>query len=386
MEYRRPSTEGELIDLGKILAYAFVGSEEMGRTWIRDAGEHEARVLVRDGEIVAGFLRRPMGQWWGGRSVPMLGVAAVGTAPHSRGTGVATTLMKEAVREMHADGFPISTLFAASHPLYRRVGYELAGHVQRISVELVPLAGDSELPMRRMREEDTAAVRALQAEVVRERNGPLDRSEFIWKRELVVDELPCEGHVVAVDGRIDGYVTHLQRRDGKDLVLRVRDLIARNEAAGRRLLGFLAQHKAQVERATWNGDVADPMVTLLNTRRYRAELLDHWMLRIVDVTRAFEARGYPDGVRAILHFEIADELIEANSGRWTLEVEGGRGTVTPGGDGSLRASMRGLAPLYAGFLPATSLRRAGWIEADDETCALAASVFGGYAPYMSEQF
>ncbi|MHC4940302.1 MAG: GNAT family N-acetyltransferase [Planctomycetota bacterium] len=388
MDYRRPQSEEAYAELGAILANAFAGTPEQGREWLRDAGDAEARALSREGEIVAGFVRRPMGQWWGGRSVPMLGVAAVGVAPHARGSGVATALMHEAVCEMYTDGFPLSVLFAASFPLYRRAGYELAGNVHQISAALVPLQGDRSLPMRRARDEDEAALRELQRAVVSERNGPLDRSDVMWRRQMSGPggKGKCDVHVVENEGRIDGYIAHVQRERGGKLTLAVRDIVARNEAAGRRLLGFLADHKAQVQYAAWNGDAADPIVTLLNTRRYRIVSCDQWMLRIVDLKKALEQRGYPAGVRGSLHLELEDDLLEANCGRWILEVEGGAGRVRPGGTGALRAGARGLAPLYSGFLPPATLRRCGWIEADDESCAVAASLFGGSAPYMSEQF
>ncbi|MHC4450679.1 MAG: GNAT family N-acetyltransferase [Planctomycetota bacterium] len=386
MEYRRPQSEEAYGELAAIIGNAFAGTPEKGRQWIRDAGDAEARAISHDGEMVAGFIRRPMGQWWGGRSVPMLGVAAVGVAPHARGSGVATQLMNEAVCEMYTDGFPLSVLFSASFPLYRRAGYEMAGSVHRISVGLVPLQGERSLPMRPMREADEPALRALQSDVARERNGTLDRSDVMWRRQRTVSGKPCDVYVVEVDGRIDGFIAQKQQERGERLVLVVRDIVARNEATARRLLGFLADHKAQVHRATWTGDAADPIVTLLNSWRFRIRINDQWFLRIVDVKKALEGRGYPDGVRAELHFEIEDTLLEANAGRWILTVEGGEAQVRRGGDGTLRAGVRGLAPLYSGFLPPASLRRAGWIEADDATCARAASVFGGSAPFMSEQF
>jgi len=381
VEYRRPQDEGEYGALSAILANAFVFGRDEARSVIEKAGDEQARALVHGGEIVAGFIRRPMGQWWGGRSVPMLGVAAVGVPPHARGSGVATTLMREAVREMHEGGFFLSVLFAATYALYRRAGYELAGHVQEISAAAVPLRGDHELPMRPACAEDEPALRALQSEFARERNGPLDRSDVMWTRQHEGRDV----HVVESD-RIDGFIAHQQHEKDGRVLLSVRDLVARNEAAARRLLGFIAQHKAQVHRAVWTGDSADPFVTLLPTRRYRISLRDQWMLRVVDLKKALEARGYPAGVRASIDLEVEDDLIESNNGRWTLDVEGGRGAVKEGGAGKLRTNARGLAPLYSGFLPPASLRRAGWLEADDETCAAAAAVFGGSAPYMSEQF
>lgn len=386
MEYRRPRAEEEYQALAAILSNAFSYPADDARLMLRTAGDAEARVLAAGGEIQAGFVRRPMGQWWGGRSVPMLGVAAVGVPPHLRGSGVATTLMREAIREMYVDGYPLSVLFAASFPLYRRAGYELAGHVQETSVALVPLEGDHRLPMRPARDEDEPAMRELQREIARERNGSVDRSDVMWARQRLSSGIPCDIHVVEVDGRIDGYIAHVQRRMEDRIVLVVRDIVARNEAAGRRLLGFLAQHKAQVHRAVWTGDAADPIAMLINSRRYRVTLRDQWMLRVVDVPKALCARGYPDGVRATLHLDVSDDLLETNTGRWILSVRDGAGSVEPGGEGTLRVSARGLAPLYSGFLPPAILRRSGWIEADDDACATAATVFGGFSPHMVEQF
>ncbi|MHC4846890.1 MAG: GNAT family N-acetyltransferase, partial [Planctomycetota bacterium] len=231
MEYRRPQSEEAYGELAAIIGNAFAGTPEKGREWIRDAGDTEARAISQDGEMVAGFIRRPMGQWWGGRSVPMLGVAAVGVAPHARGTGIATQLMNEAVCEMYTDGFPLSVLFSASFPLYRRAGYEMAGSVHRISVGLVPLQGDHSLPMRPMRDEDEPALRALQSDVARERNGTLDRSDVMWRRQRTVSGKPCDVYVVEVDGRIDGFIAQKQQERGERLVLVVRDIVARDEAA-----------------------------------------------------------------------------------------------------------------------------------------------------------
>ena len=204
----------------------------------------------------------------------MLGIAAVGTLPHARGSGVATALMREAVREAHVDGFPLSVLFAASYPLYRRAGYELAGSVHGISAALVPLRGDHGLPMRPARAEDEEAIRALQREYASERNGHLDRTEVMWGLQRVAWGKPVEAHVVEGDGGISGFVTHVQNEVRGDLALGLRDLVARDAATARRLLGFLAMHKAQCKRAVWSGGDVDPFVTLLNSRRYRITLRD----------------------------------------------------------------------------------------------------------------
>jgi len=378
--------EGEQDAYARLLSHAFISSAETAQEWIREAGAAEARVLRRRDEVVAGLLRLPMGQWFGGRSVRMAGIADVGTTPEVRGQGAATELMRAAVREMHAEGVPLSVLYAASYPLYRRVGYDLAGSVHETTVPLTSLSVDRGAPLRRVTDDDLPVMRALRTEQTCVRNGTLDRGEFMNARLFKHGKLEYEGFVVEQDGAIDGYAIFLQRRNGDHLEMLVSDMVARTPATVRRLLGLFADHKAQVKQARWFGATADPFVVLLDQDTYRQRLMDHWMLRIVDVPAALQARGYDASINETLHLEVEDDVIEANTGRWIVQVEGGRATVSEGGDGTLRLGVRGLAPLYSGFLSPRDLRLAGQLEADDEGCAAAGRVFAGAAPFMVQMF
>ena len=68
-----------------------------------------------------------MRQWWCGRAVPMAGVAGVKVAPEDRGRGIARRLMAALLAEVAARGYPLSVLYPATVPLYRSLGWELAG-------------------------------------------------------------------------------------------------------------------------------------------------------------------------------------------------------------------------------------------------------------------
>ena len=377
---------GELDAFARVLSHAFIVDDATSRDWIRDADESEARVLRHGDEVVAGLCRLPMGQWFGGRSVPMAGIAGVGTLPEVRGRGAATELMRAAVREVHAEGVPLSVLYAASFPLYRRVGYEIAGCVHETTVPLASLTVERGASVRRMREDDAPRMRAQRTEQTRARNGTLDRSDIMFGRLFKQGEKIYEGFVLECGDSIDGHVIFRQVRKGDDFELDISDMVARTPGAARRLLGFLADHKAQITNARWLGAVVDPFVLLLEQGTYRQRLREHWMLRIANVPAALEARGYDPGVRATLHIEVEDDLIAENQGRWLVEIEGGRAKVSAGGNGTLRLGVRGLAPLYTSFLTPADLRTAGRLDADDETCATAASVFAGPAPFMVDMF
>jgi predicted acetyltransferase len=112
-----------------------------------------------------------------------------------------------------------------------------------------------------------------------------------------------------------------------------------------------------------------------------------WMLRVLDVERALGARGYPDGLAREIAFEVSDDLLEKNRGRFTLAVDGGRGQVQRGGGGAaVRLDVCGLAALFSGYLPAQELARAGMAEGPDEALAAATAAFAGPGPWLPEIF
>ncbi|MCX7011428.1 MAG: sterol carrier protein domain-containing protein, partial [Candidatus Sumerlaeota bacterium] len=111
-----------------------------------------------------------------------------------------------------------------------------------------------------------------------------------------------------------------------------------------------------------------------------------WMLRVVDVAAALEARGYPPAFEAELHFEIQDDWLPWNNGRFVLQVSNGRGEVSPGGQGRLRMHVRRLAQLYTGHLSPGELRVVGDAEGPPADWAAAGLAFSGPRPWMADLF
>src|SRR5687767_15868830 len=94
---------------------------------IQASPAEDIRVAVVDGTTAAALRIYRFGHFFGGRSVPAVGIGGVATAAHARGKGLAETLVTETLRELRGAGFAISTLYPATVPLYRRCGYEYAG-------------------------------------------------------------------------------------------------------------------------------------------------------------------------------------------------------------------------------------------------------------------
>ena len=157
-------------------------------------------------------------------------------------------------------------------------------------------------------------------------------------------------------------------------------------AAGRRLLTYLSDMGTMVDRAIWGGSPNDPLLAPLPQECRRVLIAHYWMMRILDVEKALTARGYPAGVTAELHFQVADELLERNRGRFVLTVTNAQGRVRRGGHGHLQLDIRGLAPLYSSLYSAEHLALTGLLDGKPEHLALASAAFAGPLPWMNDRF
>ena len=125
-DYGVPRDQDELGALASILAQSFAAPAEdvLKRMEMFD---EIPRVIRADGRVTGGIWLIPMAQWFGGRSVPMGGVAAVGVPPEGRGTGTALEMMVAGMAELREQGVPLSSLYPAAQTLYRKTGFEQAG-------------------------------------------------------------------------------------------------------------------------------------------------------------------------------------------------------------------------------------------------------------------
>jgi predicted acetyltransferase len=197
----------------------------------------------------------------------------------------------------------------------------------------------------------------------------------------------ARGFVVAGAGALERDVLFTQKRGTSYRYdLEVSDIAALTARAARRLLGFFSDHASMAEEIVWNGGPDDAILAHLPEPSYRVTLLHHWMLRIVHVPRALEARGYARGLAAELHLAVRDPLVRDNAGRFVLEVAGGRGSVRRGGSGRLALDVRALAPLFSGRLAPAALRVAGLLDGPPAEMEAAAAVFAGPAPSMPDMF
>lgn len=379
---------GALAALAAILGPSFGAPTDENLKWLEASPLGELRVLRAGGDALACLRLIPMGQFFGGRSVPILGVAAVAVPPEHRGKGAAARIMRAALRESRERGIALSTLYPAALELYRGVGYERAGSLWelRFATDSIRLA-DRELDVRRGGPGDEEVVEALYRDCARSVPGHLDRHPYVWDRVRGTRQKAETLLFLAESrGEPEGYLYLRQKpvRKGYDLV--VPDLQARTARAGRRLWTLIADHRSLGREVIWNGSPTSGAFQLLTGVAHKLQLSDTWMLRIVDVARALEARGWPPGVACTLELELADELLTENAGRWRARIEDGRAAVEKGGSGALRMDVRGLAALFGGFVDPEQLRLAGLLEGESAQLAAAAAAFAGPPPWMPDFF
>jgi predicted acetyltransferase len=390
-EYFTGALDADVDALIPIMTWAFaVDSEPRARQWFERAGPENLRVLRVGGRLAAGLAMVPMGQWFGGRSVTIAGIAGVMVDASQRGAGVGHTLMTQAMRELHRRRIPLATLYAATMPFYRGVGFETAGLRYRLRVPAtMELRARAEVGVRTLLPEDEPAVEAAYRQRARLTSGWLDRGDYIWYRVRHPAGRPARGFCVEVDGRIEGYAYGVETRiepRSDFFELHLSDLVATTRRSGLALLSWLRDHRSMADTYQWHGEIAGPEMGLIPERRVEATVTDQWMLRVTDVEAALADRGYPRGVQAELHVEVQDDLLAGNRGRWLLRVEDGRGRVERGGTGDLRIHAPALASLYTGLRSAEALAAMGEADGTATALATASMLFAGPAPSMPDSY
>ena len=384
-----PAQPADLDAFHDLLRQAYAGDAALAASYTQRVGLDALRVL-RDGDaIVGGCTRFVAPQYFGGGAVSQVGLAAVSIAVERRGEGLAAALVKAFLRELHAEGVAISTLWASTQVPYRRQGYEVAGDSTLYAMN----PGDVGLADRRLAltpitaDQYVAEAGALYGAVAAGQSGWFDRSPLFWQRLLRVSgEESLYAFRVGPAEAPEGLLLYSQDRDDHGLRILVRDRIARSSLAQKRLWTLLADTRSMVKTLRWRGPAADPLQAMLPEQSAKVERQDPWLLRIVNLPLALTARGYPAGVEGRLHLEVADDVIPENAGRFVLDVKGRQGRVEAGGRGQLTAHIRALAPLFSGRYTVSQLRDLGWLDGTEAALSLAERLFAGPAPWTPDRF
>ncbi len=379
------------LELGE---YAFSeappSSPRLARLTEDEPDEPIYRVGRQSGEIVCRARIVPMGQWFGGRVVPMAAIGGVVVAAEHRSGGVGTALATDFIRVAHGRGLAISTLFPASLPIYRKVGYELAGASYHweipIGTTAAPRRVDDGIVVRRWAGGDFA-LRPLYDREASRTAGQLDRPPTFWSGVLESRNQAVHAYVAEQGDDPVGYITFTQAgKYDAERYIDVLDFVTTSRAATRALWRFVAGHSGTVSHVRLWGGATDTRLFDLPHRGQRILTVEPWMVRILDLPAALTTRGYAAGLEAELHLAYRDEIIPDNTGNWVVTIAHGRATAERGGDGRIRTTPAGLGPVYTGYLPAGSVTDSEILSGPAEDLDQLSTVFAGPTPWMADSF
>jgi predicted acetyltransferase len=355
------------VDLGR-RAFGPV-SQDAAPDWIA-----EARAAAAGGRYFAAFdgpnpvgvaMFQDMRQWWHGRALPMAGVGAVKVAPEQRGRGTGRALMTDVLRVIADRGYPLSVLYPATAPLYRSLGWELAGALYRgviparsLAALLPPGSPAGPAPaLRRATPDDADEVIAVLGALHESGRhcGPATYDAATVRRWWLSDENRfC--YLAA-----DGFLAYGWHENHSEISVRV--VLAGSPETTRALWSIVGSHAPMAKQVRAVVTPDDPVAWLTREPDLRLASRWRWMLRVVDAPAAIAGRGFPAAVTVTVGLQTGDAQLPGNEGNWTLEISGGKGVLTrssgPASSGTpVRLGARGFAALYGG-VPMATLRHAG---------------------------
>lgn len=371
----RTGTDADVDGLWDLFRIAFGAPEARRDEWVRDLDP--ARCLLVDGprgEVAAASHIRPFTQWFGGRPVSMAGFSPVAVQPEHRGRDLARAVTAGQYADLRERGEVISALYPAALSLYRAVGFEVAGsyvHRRFPAADLASIRPRRPAEVRRGSVDDVAAVHRCHAAAAPGRDGTIERSGSWWRNRLPPDLAGTLLYVVddpASAGELAGYAIfrHGPARAPYDYSVVVSEVLADDPDVARALWRVVASSGSQAPHVEVIGPADDDLFLLADRAApdiVRSEI--RWMLRLVDAPGAVAARGWPAQATGAVHLELIDEHAPWNAGRWVLEVGGGAATLTPGGRGTVEASIGGLSCWWAGYASASRLARTGQLRCTD---------------------
>lgn len=374
-------------DLEREAFHVDPGDEPRWRKWERLIGLERIEGLFLDGRLLATSAVLGLGQWFGGRSVPMGGVRAVAVRAEHRGRGHATRVVRACLEAMRARGEAISVLYPQVVRPYRRLGWEVAGTLlfrQVPARALLPLATAAP-PARRATEADHGAIRAVYDQVARRANGWVDRPAGRW--DWLFDRFRDDHLFVTADGYVAYRAIDKPPAGPEGFRLLVLELAATAPAAWQALWGLLGRASSVVPTVFYRSGPADPLAGRLDGLEVSVARERVWMLRLVDAQAAIAARGYPEEVRGAVALDVADPSCPWNAGPHTLVVDGGRGRLEPNGTGGVRLGIGALSALFSGWSTTAALAATGLLDGGSERDrGTLDRIFAGPTPWMVDEF
>lgn len=373
----RPATQDELVDLDKVLAYAFANNSEeepKPATLIP-----EWTLCAFDGDKMAATSGAfPFKMRFNGAAISAAGITAVGTDPGYRRQGLVRNLMTQWLHKSHADKVPVAILWASMGAIYQRFGYGLAS--TQVTYKVDPRFagfqfGDAPTGrIERMTKQDALPIlRNVYRSYSSDRNLMLHRAPQLWDAMLPDKGPPVHIAVHFEDDIPRGYCIYGTKNTESVQVgpwqeMNVTDFCYLDINAYRYLWQYLCSHDLVFQINRYNVPEDDPAPgILLEPRMLQRRTGDGIWMRIIDLETTLSTRPYNSHGRIYLGLDD-DDLCPWNNGVYQLEADGCSCEVTRLKENSqqdIRATINGLASLLSGHSSVSFLNQIGRISVED---------------------
>jgi predicted acetyltransferase len=387
----RPAQTDDVARIVALKAQAF-NVNEIGQERERtNPNLDELRVAEIDGKVVGTARAIPFGHFYGGRAIDAAGISGVAVAAEARGKGVASAMMRELLAELKTR-VPISSLYPATVPLYRRLGYGFGGVRTFWKARLDTLPQTAGVSLEPFTERDVPSINTAYERFALGTNGLVRRSDEWWQRRVLTDwnDKTQYRYMVREGGEVTGWIVYTLEHAGADAwvsKITARDMHWATPGAGNALLSLAALHRSTSESITWAGPPTDPVADLLEEDRVESAETFRWMLRLLDVPGAIEARGYSRLIDAAATIAVIDPLFPENAGPWRIEVKDGQAKVLPSAEpAEATADVQTWAGIWASFLRARDAVRQGGLRATGDAIEALDAIFGGPLPWIADFF
>lgn len=422
-----PTSTASLANSG--LRYGLVDTTDRAAfgTWL-DAdtrGFHGGRMSdeVRDAHLTGLAYRRTTGVWddstpttepvatvnsWTGqltvpgeRTIDAWAISSVTVSPTHRRRGIARNLLEGELRTAASLGVPLAMLTVSESTIYSRFGFAVAAMAAEWRLDTRRARWTGPAASGRIVFIDTQEFRdGIATFFERERlrsPGQIDMWGLRWDQiaGLRDDDAERVKMLRAVryedaDGATQGYALYRVTGGEDDFTqhsLSVEYLLTATDDAYAGLWRFLLEQDLVTEVVARLRSVDEPLRwQIADFRAARVAPVDHLWLRTLDVAATLQGRTYAADCRLVI--DLSD-LLEFTAGRYLLEANDGRMTVTATDAApDLALSVNELSALYLGGVLATTLVAAGRIAelTEGSAAALDAAFRAERAPWLSVWF
>ena len=332
-------------------------------------------------------------------------VTMVTVRPTHRRRGILSRMISEDLARAKESGLALAALTASEATIYGRFGFGAASSTAGIELDTRGGLDFTAPACGRVAVADSGKLQALAPDIFRahlertfgslgRQHGYAMRASGAWGEQSGEPDKALRGVIrYNADGVPDGYAAYKSlgwRHEPH--TMKITDLVAAGDEAYRELWRYLGSIDL-VDRLTFaEAPVEDPLPWMLADRRkYKVTSVEDVLwLRILDVKRALEARGYSGNGALVL--DVKDPMGLA-AGTFLLEVHSGTGTVRTVAAGELmdrpRAALdiTALGSLYLGAVSGRTLAAAGGVRAPEKALETLDGLFSsGPAPYCSTHF